>query len=248
MVTGASRGIGAALAREAAAKGARVTLVARRLESLQELADELGGQPFPCDLAASERVATVIDEIEQSAGPIDVLINNAAFNEVGPFIGRSASCLRQHLDTNLYAPIELSRQLIPRMNVRKQGTVVMISSVGGEVAIANNQLYNATKAGLNMFTATLQRELTGTAVNVLLVLLGAVDTDMLAAGKQDPLIAAFTEKVKVKPLSTQHVAREVVAALMKGRRSLVLPRNLLPLLGLRQIPTRVNDLMMKHVR
>jgi short-subunit dehydrogenase len=124
----------------------------------------------------------------------------------------------------------------------------MISSIGGEIAIVHNQLYNATKAGINMFAATLQRELRQSPVNVMLVLLGTVDTDMLEAGKKDPLIAAFAEKIKIKPLTTEYVAREVIASLMKGRQSLVLPRTFSPLLGVRQIPTRVNDMMMKSVR
>jgi short-subunit dehydrogenase len=123
VVTGASRGIGVALAREAAGKGAKVTLVARKLESLQDLATELGGQPFVCDLSAPEGVATAVDEIESAAGPIDVLINNAAFNEVGPFADRTATSIRQHVETNLCAPMELCRQLIPRMSERNNDLV-----------------------------------------------------------------------------------------------------------------------------
>ncbi|RNL66777.1 SDR family NAD(P)-dependent oxidoreductase [Zhongshania marina] len=247
VITGASRGIGAALAREAAAQGARVTLVARKAESLQDLAQELDGYAYALDLSMPAAVAAAIDEIENTAGPIDVLINNAAFNETGPFIKRSEASLRTHVETNFYAPMELCRQLIPRMLERQRGSVVMISSIGGEIAIANTLLYNATKAGVNLFSSTLQRELKSTPVNILLVLLGAVDTDMLTAGMKDPLIAAFSKKFKTKPLTTEYVAEKVIAALKKGEHSLVLPSGYALLCNLRKIPTWFNDMAMKRV-
>lgn len=247
VITGASRGIGAALAREAASKGARVTLVARKLESLQDLARELGGHAFALDLSDPVAAAAAIGQIESAFGPIDVLINNAAFNEAGPFLERSEPVLRMHIETNIYAPMEMCRQVIPRMIERKHGSVVMVSSIGGEIAIANTLLYNATKAAMNLFSYTLQRELRRKPVNILLVLLGAVDTDMLAAGMKDPLIAAFNEKVKIKPLATKFVAEKVIASLMKGEQSIVLPSNYSLLCSLRKIPTWLNDMAMRSV-
>lgn len=247
VITGASRGIGAALAREAVSRGARVTLVARKLESLQDIAKQLGGQAFALDLAVPDAIDGAIDRIEAAAGPIDVFINNAAFDQTGPFIEKSKFTLRQNIETNIYAPIELCRQIIPRMIERQQGFIVMVSSIGGEIALANNLIYNSTKACINLFAATLQRELRKDPVDILLVMLGAVDTDMLTAGRKDPLIAAFLEKGKVKPLDPRDVAREIISALTKGKKTLVMPSQFAFFYSLRQIPTWLNDMAMRGV-
>jgi short-subunit dehydrogenase len=247
VVTGASRGIGAALAHEAAARGATVTLVARHHDTLEVRAQALHGHAHSMDLSDPDSVENAIDRIEAAAGPIDVLISNAGFNETGPFVEKNAATLRQHVETNLSAPMELSRQLIPRMLEREHGSIAIVSSIGGEIAMANNLLYNTTKAGLNMFAATLHRELSQTPVNVLLVLLGAVDTDMLTASLADPIMGEFTKKTKIKPLRTEQVATGILTALERGQTRLVMPSRYTPLCAIRELPTRINDVVMKSV-
>jgi len=248
VVTGASRGIGAALAQAAADKGAKLTLVARSEGSLCSLAKKLDAEMYALDLSDSSAVENAIDEIEQKFGSIDVLINNAAFNQVTAFLDCEVASIRQHVETNLIAPIELCRQLMPRLIKRGSGAIVMISSIGGEIAIPHNQLYNATKAGLNMFTSTVQREISGSPINLMLVWLGAVDTEMLEAGKKDPLIAKFSEKLNIKALSPDVVAREVVSALSKGRGKLVLPSYYSFMCAIRMIPSGLNDLLMRGAK
>src|ERR1700704_2381111 len=149
VITGASRGIGAALAREVTARGARVSLLARAEGPLKALAADLRGNPFPLDLTSAEQLEGIIDRIENEAGPIDALVNNAAYAVSGEFIRRSADETRTHVLTNLLAPMELCRQMVPRMIDRGHGNLMTISSVAGELSTRNTACYSASKAGLN---------------------------------------------------------------------------------------------------
>lgn len=243
VITGASRGIGAALAREAASKGARVTLLARSVEPLQALAKEINGLCFPADIGVTEELETLVPRIEAAAGPIDVLINNAAIAVAGPFINQSAASIRSHIAINLAAPMELCRQVFPGMLQRGRGGVVMISSIAGEIAVRNVALYSPTKTGLSHFTAILQREFDKTPLNILLVILGAVDTPMLAEGMKAS--GESLRATKLKALSPELVANKTIQALLDDRRSLVLPLSIAPFYYLRQLPSRLTDLLMR---
>jgi len=113
LITGASRGIGESLAHAFAGAGAVVALVARSEEAIQTLAAELGGAAHPADLSNPTQVATLIQRVEDEAGPIDVLVNNAALGTPGGFADASGDELRQVTEVNYLAPAELCRQAIP---------------------------------------------------------------------------------------------------------------------------------------
>lgn len=132
LITGASRGIGEALAHAFAGAGATVALVARTEGLLRTLAVELGGSAHIADLSDPGQVATLIDRVEDEVGPIDVLVNNAGIdNSTGGFADAPDDDLRKVTQVNYLAPAELCRRAIPRMLRRGAGHIVNVSSMGG---------------------------------------------------------------------------------------------------------------------
>ncbi len=157
MITGASRGIGAALASSFAAAGAQVALVARSEAAITELAERLGGRAYPADLADREQVRDLVARVEADGGPIDVLVNNAGLEDAGDFARQSEEAVEAMLAVNLVAAVQLTRQVVPGMLERGGGHIVNVSSMGAASVFPGLAVYSATKAGLSHFTAGLAR-------------------------------------------------------------------------------------------
>lgn len=243
VVTGASRGIGEALAQRLAGAGARVSLVARTKSTLDSLAQRLGGLAFACDLSRKEELEGLVGRIEEKGGPIDVLINNAGVEASKRLEDSTAEELAQVLFVNLNVPAELSRQVLPGMIARGRGHIVNISSLAGVVAFPGFASYGASKAGLSHFTACMQGDLEGTGVNTTLVELGPVPTDMFSSVKHHPPTeAAFarTERLLlVRQVPREEVAAKIVRALQKDQRRLCLPARGMPFTALTDLPRKV---------
>ncbi len=167
LVTGASGGLGAAIARELHARGAEVVLPARSTDALEKLRDELGGKPRlePADLAEPGAVA----DLAERAGRIDVLVANAALPASGPLDGFTAEEIDRAIAVNLRVPTQLARALMPPMRDRGAGHLVFIGSLNGRVATAGSSLYSATKFGLRGLAGGLRDDLHGTGVGVSVV-------------------------------------------------------------------------------
>jgi short-subunit dehydrogenase len=131
LITGASRGIGESLAHAFAGAGATVALVARTKDAIRTLADELGGTAHPADLSDPTQVADLVGQVEQQAGPVDVLVNNAGIGIPAAFVDAPDEDLRDVTQINYLAPAELCRRIIPRMLERGGGHIVNISSLAG---------------------------------------------------------------------------------------------------------------------
>ena len=247
VITGAPRGIGAALAREFASRGSRVTVLARNAESLKAVAAETDGTAMTVDLA--EDLDGLVDRIEDLGGPIDVLVNNAAVVIPGSFAGLSGADVRMHVKVNLQAPMELCAQVIPKMLERERGAIVTISSLLGEISSPNTAPYAASKAGLTHFTENLRRELRRTPIHVLLAILGVVETDMMLQTHEDPVLTKIAGRLgRIGSMTSQDVAERIVTALEQQRPSLVLPKLVGPTYHLRQLPTRLTDVLMMGIR
>ena len=249
VVTGASKGIGHQLARELAARGARVTVIARSELPLKALAEEINGSAVIADLSDADDVDGLIARIEDENGPVDALFNNAALATVDRLVDQSAATIRSSWTLNCVAPAELTRQVLPGMLARGRGRVTNISSVAGITALPTLTTYGGTKAGLTQFTAALQRELRRTPVRVTIVQLGEVaGTDMIEEARKSPTIAAISKRfarVRAMPtITTATVARKVVDATSAGRRNCVVPRRMGSFHTIREVPSRVNDLLM----
>jgi short-subunit dehydrogenase len=220
-------------------------MVARTVSALDALAGETGATAVRLDLAGNERMDEAIAAIEDRQGPVDLLVNNAALGDVAPFVELPHDASRRHINTNLVAPMEMTRQVLPGMLERGRGMIVNIVSVAGEMASRNAAPYAASKAGLSMFTSYLQRELRRTPVTPMLVMLGEVDTPMLDQVHADPVMNAVAKRVgKLRAQTPVEVATKLVAAVENDRRILVIPPAARPILALRHIPTWLMDLAM----
>jgi short-subunit dehydrogenase len=177
LLTGASGGIGGALARRFAAEGARLVLSGRRGEELAALAEEVGGRYVVADLAVPGDVARLAEE----AGGVDVLVANAGLPGTGKLASFSPVQVDRAIDVNLRAPIALAHALAPAMTARGRGAMVFVSSLAGLTAGPSTSLYNATKFGLRGFALALHDELAPAGVSVSVVLPGFIsDAGMFA--------------------------------------------------------------------
>lgn len=177
LLTGATGGIGHAIANAFAARGARLLLTGRRVDELERLAASVGGRAIACDLAVPEQLERLVAE----AGEIDVLVANAALPASGHLNSFSADQLDMILDVNLRAPIALARALSPGMAERRRGQLVFVASLASRAASPLSSLYSATKFGVRGFALGLRQDLRRDGVGVSVVSAGFVrDAGMFA--------------------------------------------------------------------
>jgi NADP-dependent 3-hydroxy acid dehydrogenase YdfG len=169
VVTGASSGIGRALACELVEQGARVIAAARSSDRLRELAAELGGGlvPVPTDVADTDAV----DRLAAAAGPVDIVVNNAGLGYVEPFLESDPARWRQTLDTNLFGALLVARAFLPAMLEAGRGLIVNVgsTSAGGWPYLA---VYAASKAALHAVSVALDREHAGRGVRITYIEIG----------------------------------------------------------------------------
>jgi NADP-dependent 3-hydroxy acid dehydrogenase YdfG len=162
LLTGATGGLGQAIAERLAGAGARLVLTGRRADVLEPLAHRLGGRALGVDLADRDAVV----RLGQDAGEVDVLVANAALPGSGRLEGYEVGAIDRVLDVNLRAPIVLARLLAGPMVARGAGALVFVSSLSGKSATMGQSLYAATKFGLRGFATGLRADLHGTGVGV----------------------------------------------------------------------------------
>ncbi len=190
VITGASSGIGEAIAKEYAGRGAKLTLVARRKDLLEKLAASTGkpAHVVQADLADSAQVTSWVDEAERVNGPIDVLINNAGVQIVRGFVDTPFEEGARLLQIDLLAPLQLSQFVAKKMMARRSGTLVDIASMAAIAPTPGMSFYNAAKGGLAAASEALRAELKPHGVHVVTVYPGPVKTPMETAGR-----AAYVE-------------------------------------------------------
>ncbi len=167
-----------------AARGAAVTLVARRKERLDQIAAEIGGKTFvqAADLSLADHATDWIAPAEAALGPIDVLVNNAGVQTIEETSLASVEKGEEMLRLNVFTPMRLTRAVLPKMLARRSGTIVDIASMAALALMPGMFYYNAAKGGLGNASEGLHGELLGTGVHVLTVYPGPVDTDMARRG------------------------------------------------------------------
>jgi short-subunit dehydrogenase len=177
LVTGATGGIGQAIARAFAARGASLVLSGRRAEVLEALATELDAQAVVADLSN----AVDVERLVAAAGDADVVVANAALPASGLLTDLSQAQIDTMLAVNLRAPMALARAFAPGMSARRRGQLVFISSLSAKAASPSSSVYSATKFGLRGFALGLREDLRGDGVGVSLVMPGFIsDAGMFA--------------------------------------------------------------------
>lgn len=247
LVTGASAGIGEAIARTAAARGVRVVGIARRAGVLAAVMDDVDGTSVVADLADPSVVAGMIDRVEAEHGPIDVLVNNAGYEGMGSFSDATADDVRTIHELNLLAPIELYRQLLPRLQERGRGHVVNVSSMASSAGFQGMSLYCSTKAGLSNFHRVARAELGDSPVGSTIVELGPIPSDMLdRVYAHPPAERGFRRfrRLQLMPeVDRQVVADSVVDAVEQGRRAVRHPKRASIFPWITSTPQRVVDVL-----
>jgi short-subunit dehydrogenase len=204
LLTGASGGIGDAIARALHARGASLILSGRRGDALVSLAGDLGERTeiVPADLSSSDGVRA----LAAAASGVDILVANAALPGSGRLNDFSSEEIDRAIDVNLRAPVQLARELAPGMVERGSGQLVFISSMSGKIASGGGSIYSATKFGLRGFAASLRDELHGTGVGVSLISPGFVSDAGLFADTG----------IKLPPYVRTRSPRQVADAVIRG--------------------------------
>lgn len=223
-ITGASSGIGDALARELSKAGARLTLVSRRGDLLTALGKECGGQCHIAahDLSDVERATDWIKPAEEALGPIDVLINNAGIQLIGKFWELPEDRVDTMVRLNLLTPMKLTRAVLPGMIARGEGAIVDVSSMAALAPTPFMTAYNATKAGLAGGSESSRAELRKLGVHVVTVYPGPIDTPMGRNG-YDAYEASFS--ARATPMGQAGpLAKLMRRAIEKKRARVIYPR------------------------
>jgi short-subunit dehydrogenase len=193
LITGASSGLGAALARQLAAGGATVGLVARRADRLAEvLADCRRSSPdsemWAADLGDTSAVGDLALQAWDALRGIDVLVNNAAIPKRRPVTELKPDEVEAVMRVNFFAPMRLTLAVLPRMLMRGSGMIVNVSSVGGRLGIIHETAYCASKFALCGWSESMAVDLHGTGISVKLIEPGPVDTEIWdQPGSEEPL-------------------------------------------------------------
>jgi short-subunit dehydrogenase len=225
LLTGATGGLGTAIARRVAGRGARLVLSSRRESELERLGASLPGgghRWIACDLAKEGAALRLLAE----AGELDALIANAGLPASGRLEGFDQEEIGRALRVNLEAPVRMARELVPAMRARGEGHLVFVSSLSGRAATARASLYAATKFGLRGFALCLREDMRGTGVGVSVVSPGLIrDAGMFAdsgaaapaalgTGSPEEVAAAVVEAIEndrseitVAPLRQRALAR-----------------------------------------
>lgn len=191
VITGASQGIGAAIASELARRGHRLALLSRDREKLREVVQEVAvespaAETFPCDLQDPQQVEKTFEAILQWAGRVDVLINNAGLGIFAPLHELSDTDWDSQLNTNLRGVFYCSRAVIPAMISQQSGAIINISSLAGKNAFAGGAAYCASKWGLQGLTYCMAEELRQHNIRVSVICPGSVHTEFSPHKGKDP--------------------------------------------------------------
>jgi short-subunit dehydrogenase len=218
ILTGASGGIGAPLAAELSARGANLLLVGRRCEPLEQLRDRLrmeGGvaELVVADITTAAGRRQVVTASQSLIGGVDLLINNAGVMDYTLFADQDEASIDATIETNLRAPIQLTRAVLPAMLEQGSGRIVNIGSIFGSIAFACFSSYSATKFGLRGFSEALRRELEGSGVDVTYIAPRAVRTPL-----NSRRVEQMAEEVGMVMDQPQQIAARIVRSIEAGDR------------------------------
>jgi NAD(P)-dependent dehydrogenase (short-subunit alcohol dehydrogenase family) len=178
-ITGSSRGLGRSLAEAVLAAGDKVAATARNPEQLKDLVEKYPENIYPLqlDVTNQAQIRAAVENTIEKFGRIDVLVNNAGFGIIGAAEAYTDEQVRSQLDTNFYAPIEITRAVLPYMRKQRSGRILQISSIGGRVGNPGLTMYQAAKFGLSGFSEALAKEVKPLGIYVISIEPGGFRTD-----------------------------------------------------------------------
>ena len=241
LITGASSGIGRALAFDLAEGGCHLILTARRRERLEDVQRQVSRfkvrvDVIPSDLAVAGGVSRLLEEIRRGGLDVDLLINNAGIGVAGPFATTPWERDHQMVQLNIVSVLELTKRLLPRMLERGNGDIIFLGSVVGYMPVPLLANYAATKAFVRSFAEALAHETRGTGVHVTLVSPGTTATDFFTTagyGKpvqgRGPLVSTAQEVADATLRAAAHADRAIVPGManwMMAMTGKVLPTGL----------------------
>lgn len=221
-ITGASAGMGRALALEYAKRGADVAVSARRVDRLAEVVNEIDalgrrGLAVACDVTKDEEVARAVDAVLAKFGRLDVAIANAGFGVVGKLEQLSDADLRRQFDTNVFGAMSTARHALPALR-RTQGRLALVSSVAGLLASPRSGAYTASKFALRAFGLTLAQELHGTGVSCTLLNPGFVATEIGQVDNDGRFDGSRSDKRPLKLMWTAEASARVMVNAVHRRK------------------------------
>ncbi|HVZ26204.1 MAG TPA: SDR family oxidoreductase [Sediminibacterium sp.] len=220
LITGASKGIGRAIARELASRHIPLILVARTESLLQALQAELQAQyqvavhVFAADLSDPESARHLVSWIQEAQLPVQILVNNAGYGLGGSFESRPAEAQLEMMRLNMLTPVLLTRLLLPELRKQPRAYILNIASTAAYQAVPGLTVYGATKAFLLNFSRGLRYELRKTTVSVTAVSPGGTATEFANRADLGSKAVKTGEKLNMQP---EQVAREAVNALFAGK-------------------------------
>jgi short-subunit dehydrogenase len=226
LITGASSGIGRAVAFELANKGARLALNARNIGRLEQIAKEIGNRfpqlpiPYPmaCDISQPESVREMIRDCIKLMGHIDILINNAGIGIYGATEKTTLEDFRQVMEVNFFGSMNCILEVLPVMKKTGTGLIVNITSVAAINGIPFLGVYCASKAALASLGQSLRAELTGTGISIMNVYPGYTETNFFVNEKK----VGGARRPEGPYASPEKVARTIVRSIEKGKREVIL--------------------------
>lgn len=225
IVTGASSGLGRGLARSIAARGARVALVARRRERLDEVAAEIrhaGGSALvvPCDVASAEEIETATARVIDEWGHVDLLVNAAGYANHILFKDQEPSEAEHMMRVNYFGVANFVRAVLPTMRARGEGWIVNVSSFAGRLGQPDEATYAATKFAVTGLTESLAMELEPLGIHVMCVFPVLVRTEMF----DEATLARMPDRTKTSFIEVEEFCATVLSALARGAYEVTVPR------------------------
>jgi len=224
IITGASSGVGEAAARAFAKERAVVVLAARSAGKIADLAKALGGLAVPTDVSRLEDLRRLVEKTVATCGRIDVVVNNAAANARGILDTLDPEAIASVIDTNLKAPLLLTRLALPHLR-ESRGVVINVASIAGHVPLPHEAPYCASKWGLRGFTFAVREELRHAGVAICVVSPGPISTPFVLDDLDNVPDLVFSQPI----LTAEEVADAIVACALDRRRERALPRSTLML-------------------
>lgn len=242
VITGASRGIGAAVAVAAAEKGARLGLIARSRSDLESVLASAGGNGAIAVADAADRSAltSAIGALQGELGPVDVLVANAGVGAYGAFADIDPAVIEELVRVNVVGTMDAIRAVVPTMISRKTGHIVTIGSIAGRIGGPFEAVYSATKFATVGLTEALYVELSPHGIGVSLVNPGPVRTEFFDARGHG------YDRARPKQVTAQTVAADVIRAVEAGRTETYVPRQLRPAVVARHVAPPLYRWGVKH--